>query len=1299
MATLAESLELVTVALEKASGVKIKREDAVTEFYHFSSKIREQRKLKGTKYRTAVDDLRLRAERDQTLYGLPVQRTVRWADLLGVYVNDEGKDALQIFESSILSLELLDPEEEFLRNYDSRIDHNYSSFVQMRAEQEMQIYGDTPIIYWIAMIETLSQHFQFLPLGLSLLRALVSKYGSLFHQNVRDLSKIRDFTPTFTTPLITEMCIAESILEFNLLFRFEDERIDRFTFGAKKISPFSLLREFFLICLPHPKRVNNMLRAPYSWFVKSWGIAVERVWVLNSRASDDRNSKDVIYTGYSRTTNIYSNMIMQSVFHDKSLKQNIEKIKQTEDYVMSIIGYRVELKYFGAMLDKVYITEFDPRDVSQVMLASHLLAIQVITGYGRAWVKNEGSKVDDQKKDSAENFIRRVSEYTSQNFIKAYDEALQDGETIVRPHEVYGSMLRLAKNTSSGFSAEISVQKRYGPKASRRDEIVKIKSRIKALVIFLKGHEMFTEKSLRTKYNTVELYQIKGSRDVPIKSTRTIFAINLAVLVPQLILTLPLNEYFAKVGGITAPWHGKLSGKLIIGDLEATGSRVMDACDTFRNSADANILTIAIDYSEYDAHMTPHNFRKGMVEGIRSAMKRYSHYRYLGFTLDEIIDAAYGEGRVINTLWDGKRKIYIVSRDKYLSLYHDKKPEGNFKNAKGTYPMLHSDLSLLKPEKGHELILASCVDGHDLAMINTHLSGENSTLIANSMHNMAIGRIMQEEVSKGGGAIEFLSEQYVGDDTLFYSRMRTLDVEKFNTAITTMFAAIEKCGHEVSESKTLIAPFSVEKTQTHAKQGVYIPQDRMMIVSSERRKDIEDVQGYMRSQIQTMCTKCSRGFSDRLAMIILMLKGAVVGMRKFKSTIKEAGKYRPRKFDDDVEDGYTLAWIRHPGTLFIPIAWNGYGCHPLAVNLVMTPEIFIDSCSMIKDRVMDVLIGLIGRSPPHWNETQADKRQIRAVEPNSFFQKMARPAVYQTLMDPRLMQEVEKLPLGDYAPNRVATTMMHSALLKEKSARVLLSAGYEEEFRDALNGWTPLPVTFNCGSMELTTLYAKIFDVRSEEVPIRSSEFFPDVNLPPSFRLQKMMIGHRASTRVRMSYVDKIDSILRGDTIMRGFITANTIISILEKIGLAHESTDLKTLFELLNIEPRVAERLAEYIASERIRFDGLQVAKGGIGGDEFSMSLDILTEEMSDRFISTPHQFTKTEVDVIRLYVSQRLMLDVLCGKHLKRYTFSVSQNSKVRYKQRMLRLRMFTPRLRRIRHLLDVTRMSARMVEQQFL
>ncbi|AKP24073.1 RNA-dependent RNA polymerase [Wad Medani virus] len=1281
----------------------IRYDEPVFEYYKYSPWKKKDRKTEPNDQNdTRTDAKSAYHPPPRSHRGLPVITEATWQDLAEhVPTSPRAQFALQIYTDSWLPHDKLEPEEEFLRNYIVEKSH-LSDFILHRSRAESAVYGDLPLRHWFALCIALSESYNHWPLGVTTLAAFIRDYGAPLHQNTRNLGQIREETGNVQVALFIEMCVNESIQEFNIVARTMESRCeDKLTDFGFPVSCVDVLRELFLMMLPHPKCICNRLRATYSWFVKCWGVASPTVQLLTSSASDDRNAKDVVYERFCTIENPYAETITQMDFFAKSLKANLEKLDETVTYAQSLSPHVPGLTLFRRMLTRVYTTPFFPCSPQHMLMASVMLAMQTMSGYGRAWVKNAGDDPAKMLAPTSTNYVSRVAAMTANYFVRAYEEASAHGFDIIPPEEMYTSLLRLAKNTSSGYLTEVSVEKRYGPRAQAKKEIVRLTSRQKALYLLAHGDKIYSPAMMLKKYNTPSSFQTRGSRDVPIKATRTIYAINVEVLAAQHLLTLPLNEYFAKGRGSTHPSDSTLGGKVIIGDLEATGSRVIDAADTFRNTGDPMIWTLALDYSEYDSHMTWHNFRSGMLRGMRDYLSKFSYYRYGEWTIEDMIESGYGEGRVRATLWNGKRAVRKMSRDAYNRLSsHDTDPPDDApikSRPPGTFPIRTLALAL-EPSEGQPFILVAPWDGSDLALVTTHLSGENSTLVANSLHNLAMGRIIQEEVARRNpGAFEVLSEMYVGDDTLHYTRPLTRDPAILDGALTTIFETIERCGHVASPAKTTYLPFSAEKTQTHSKQGVYIPQDRMMIISSERPKNIEDVQGYMRSQASTFTTKVSRGFSHDLAMIIYCFKASLVGYRKLKATVKTGGMYVQREFFG-VDDGFTLVRVPHPSIAFAPLEWGGYGVSPYSMNVVNTPELHSDMLMAVPDYVRwtrsdHCFIAF----PPSWNETTADDSILRAQTPAGLFSRLARRTVRAVLTDQHLSEEIRRIPLGELGPHGLSRKMMHQAMMKESRARALISPAYEAQYRADLNAWRPVAAIGGARKREIGSEFVKMFRIDVSALPTPPSRAHPDLNLSPSFLVQKQLLGPRASSRLRMNYAERIDSILRGDLVMRGVVTSNYIMSLLERIGADHNPDDLACVFELLNLTPKVSRALAEYVTKDRVRFDTLLLHKGGAGGDEFSMSLNVGTESSAEECYTFPSEFRPVERDASILHCDQlRMTLAASLGFH-SALTLSVSPEH--REKVRKARIKARTASARLVRSVARSARSaSLALVEAQF-
>nr|UYL95528.1 MAG: putative RNA-dependent RNA polymerase [Tongren Reovi tick virus 1] len=1187
--------------------------------------------------------------------GAPLYTEATWEDI-SLRVQGRSSLAVQIFVDSLVDLDQLQPEEEFLRNYSTPdSDHPFYNFAHYRSSRESAVYGDLPLRHWFHLLTEIARRDEREVLGLQALAEFVDRFGPPLHQDTRTLSKIEVLYPATMVPLFVESCLTESLIELSTYDRLHDLSLKRIGIAGQSVDPIILIREHFLTSIPHPKYINNQLRASYSWFVKVFGTSAPVAKVLASSSGDDCNSKNVSYQGFKQVRNPFGVVLGNTQFARDSLEGNLKKIHDALDYARSLARDVPGLPHFLTLYRDPMRQVFLPDDDGHVFLLSLLLAIQTMSGYGRAWVLNKTEDPATFMAPSPTNRISRVAQLTEEKVFQACQEAKDRGYEMVKAKDVPASLIKLAKNTASGLKTNVRVRRRFGTHATDVGSKgwQKITSGKKALVILTHGAQIMTKPTLTERYDTPVMAQRKGTRDVPIKATREIYAVSINALAPQLVLSLPLNDHFSHSAGregaepwargTTSPSSSALEPKLIAGDLEATGSRLVDAADTFHQTSLPDHVALALDYSSFDKHMTPHNFRNAMRAGLLRATGLYPRtpdYTYDGLTLSDLVESGYGVGRAEGTLWDGNRRVFRMRREAYDALpEHARAPPDEppfFKPPPGVLPLLN--LTYVQEDPLGE-VLVCATDGSDLARVYTHLSGENSTLVMNSLHNMAIGAVIQEELQKTcPGILSIISEMYVGDDTLMYLKFHTTNADLVDKAINTIFAAVEACGHEASPAKTTICALSTEKTQTHAKQGVYIPQDRMMVISSEREKNIEDVSSYLRSSVATFVTKVSRGFSHRLAEDILMFKASMLGYRKMKNIVHDEGSFRLRDLVADA--GFTTVVVRDPAALFAPLSWGGFGVYPGAINVVMTDSLLAETISWGERTRENTVLAELSQKTflPHWNESNMNASSLEVEADTYGFHRFTRPAVATVLSNPVMREAAAALPLGRFSPVSLHRTMLRDALLKEPRARVLLAPAYEIEYLEKLRKMQPTKaITLGTPEGGLTLSYATIFSYEAhftEVVPL--TDAYPDRNLSPAFLSQRRAYGVRQSSRLRITFIDQIEKILRRDGIMRGFVTSNDILEILAHFPGVADVKNLTFLLSLLNLTDRVAEQLATFLLSGSMRLDSVALNRDGVGGDEFTMSLAVCDQEFVQRYIAYPMVLSDTERLALALHTGQ---------------------------------------------------------------
>lgn len=530
-----------------------------------------------------------------------------------------------------------------------------------------------------------------------------------------------------------------------------------------------------------PRELNKKYRANLSYYVKAFGIGAKYIRV-QTYAEDphELNAKEATPQRIERRENPFAQEVMSS---------DIPKI------------LREHLENYGTRILKVEHLQEELTD-EWIIRLSQILAFQGLVGYGRSLATakddRELSQSEFQRLRDLNEEDRSLVSRFSTIYASYWDTLLSDANAagmLTPTKEMLPFVIKeFAKSTSAGMTVKIQLPRRDKPRNERADRrIMRKKS----------GVYLFHQNPMDMSLDGVRFKL--GSRDVPVKNTRLVYSIPFPIICKQASLIGLLNRFVTRPGTGTSPLQPFNVSKIIVGDLEATGCRVLDHGDVLRNSS-KDQKTLCLDYSDYDTSLGPVLFRGGFFSALKRA----------GFD-DKAIEEAFGLTRVIGSNW--KR------RDDYKEL-------------------------------GGKIF-----ERVDSVFKVTHLSGELTTLIANSVFNAAAGAVIRENVPG------CLSEQYIGDDSMLIFHRQT-PIQKLLTTPKKVAAAL---GLEVSIPKTTAFPYSIEKTQTHAKFGWYIPQDRIQILETE--KDFKRVGSHSEwlAYYSKMVTKATRGFSMALGSALTYL--------------------------------------------------------------------------------------------------------------------------------------------------------------------------------------------------------------------------------------------------------------------------------------------------------------------------------------------------------------------------------------------------------------------------------------------
>lgn len=211
--------------------------------------------------------------------------------------------------------------------------------------------------------------------------------------------------------------------------------------------------------------------------------------------------------------------------------------------------------------------------------------------------------------------------------------------------------------------------------------------------------------------------------------------------------------------------------------------------------------------------------------------------------------------------------------------------------------------------------------------------------------------LKNEKITK---KVQLRLRRYVGDDRIeVYKIRRHLDGKAFDELKHDMFTVVKESGHVINPSKVFVGFGFVEYRQTHGLRGALIPKDQIMLISSEKAKFIDNVQGFLQSYRCMLMTKISRGFSVALIQRIYWYTALIVSKFSLKryrlispnrdvitarKMLEDKKMSRQRILKEDIEKAMsTKRQILFPVfyRYCIPGSMNGGSIHPHSILLSM----------------------------------------------------------------------------------------------------------------------------------------------------------------------------------------------------------------------------------------------------------------------------------------------------------------------------------------------------------------------------
>lgn len=136
-------------------------------------------------------------------------------------------------------------------------------------------------------------------------------------------------------------------------------------------------------------------------------------------------------------------------------------------------------------------------------------------------------------------------------------------------------------------------------------------------------------------------------------------------------------------------------------------------------------------------------------------------------------------------------------------------------------------------------------------------------------------------------------------------------VDEFLAYLEQLFSEM---GHVLSVQKMYLTLASSEFVQTYSRNGLYIPKDQIMLIPSEKPRNIRDAMEFLQSGKRVLCAKLSRGYGDFVSTVALLyeifhLTAFTIKSSEIRFKPVEAAKY-PAFFDLAAGSGLVPLTIR-----------------------------------------------------------------------------------------------------------------------------------------------------------------------------------------------------------------------------------------------------------------------------------------------------------------------------------------------------------------------------------------------------
>jgi len=311
-----------------------------------------------------------------------------------------------------------------------------------------------------------------------------------------------------------------------------------------------------------------------------------------------------------------------------------------------------------------------------------------------------------------------------------------------------------------------------------------------------------------------------------------------------------------------------------------------------------NILSIAKDYSQFDAHEKFRNFRVGLMAAIKNLMNKGNTY------LNSVIWGNVTIGQSIIDIFKSFHDVKVTTDKMAYRLYTDKRY--NLMEEIGKSKLKSEFLAKRKELKSIQDIVKKLE-----FTLDQLLSGENLTLVLNNMTNRAMDSLIKKnypDMFNGKLGIINILNRYLGDDSISFWEVTEKFNEKTYKQISENYA--EQAANEsmdLNAIKTVTLRWKYEYLKIQIIYGWFIPRKlQISTLFSESCDRMSTGSDMLRIYSAICASSCARGASLSYSLNLLITAQALFFRINPKSSVVSA--------------------IQLPiKTMFIPLSMGGAG--------------------------------------------------------------------------------------------------------------------------------------------------------------------------------------------------------------------------------------------------------------------------------------------------------------------------------------------------------------------------------------